>query len=536
MADVADVPDIFNAATYFVDRNVELGRGDKVALEFGDQALTYEHVRRSVNACAGALRALGLDLEQRVTTLLPDCPEFVYAFFGAMKIGAVPIPTNTLLKPHDYRYMLEDSRSSALIVSTSLWPSVEPVLADLRQLRVIAIVDDAGTGVPKSGSAACVDLRAAIAAASTEIETHPTSKDDAAFWLYSSGTTGFPKGTIHLHHDMVFCCDHFGKHVLGITERDRTYSVAKLFFAYGLGNALYFPFGVGATTILYPARPLPEAVLELVARAKPSIFFAVPTAYAAMLDVPDGAKRFDLSSVRFGVSAGEALPADIFRRWKEAFGFEIIDGIGSTEAAHMFISNKPGDIRPGSSGKVVDGYAARIVDAEGKLVPPGDTGRLQISGDSVAAGYWNRHEKTKSTFLGDWLDTGDTYRMDEDGYYWYAGRSDDMLKVGGQWVSPVEVENTLVAHEAVLEAAVIGVADQDGLIKPVAYVVPRRGHTGSDALGRELQDFVKGRIAPFKYPRHIHFVDELPKTATGKIRRFKLRELASSAEVSAPEM
>jgi benzoate-CoA ligase len=524
VAAVADVPDIFNAATYFVDRNVERGRGSHTAIEFGEQARSYEQVRSSVNACANMLRELGLELEQRATILLPDCPEFVYAFFGSMKAGAVCIPTNTLLKPHDYLYMLEDSRSRVLIVSTSLWPSVEPILAELHHLKVIAFVDDVGKGLPKTGAIASLDLRTALAAAATETEAVATSKDDAAFWLYSSGTTGFPKGTIHLHHDMVFCCDHFGKHVLGITERDRTFSVAKLFFAYGLGNALYFPFGVGATTILYPARPLPEAVLELAARTKPTIFYAVPTAYAAMLDVPDGAHRFDLSSVRFGVSAGEALPADIYRRWKEAFGFDIIDGIGSTEAAHMFISNTPGDIRPGSSGKVVSGYDARIVDAAGDPVPTGETGRLQIAGDSVAAGYWNRHEKTKATFLGAWLDTGDTYRMDEDGYYWYAGRSDDMLKVGGQWVSPVEVENTLVAHEAVLEAACIGVPDDAGLTKPVAYVVLRRGHAGSDDLARELQDFVKARIAQYKYPRAVLFIEELPKTATGKIQRFKLRE------------
>jgi benzoate-CoA ligase family protein len=524
MAAVADVPELFNAALHFVDRNVELGRGAKTAIECGDQRLTYADVLANVNRCANALGSLGLGLEARVTVLLPDCPEFVACFFGAMKLGAVAIPTNTLLKPHDYRYMLEDSRSRLLVVSTSLWPSIEPILRDLHHVSAIAVIDDMGAGVPANAPLPVVDFRQALAAASPECSPYPTSKDDAAFWLYSSGTTGFPKGTIHLHHDMVFCCDHFGAHVLGITERDRTYSVAKLFFAYGLGNALYFPFGVGATTILHPGRPVPETVLELAARTKPTIFFAVPTAYAAMLDVPDGSSRFDLSSARFGVSAGEALPADIFRRWKEAFGFDILDGIGSTEAAHMFISNRLGAIRPGSSGKLVDGYDARIVDAEGKQVPVGQTGRLQIAGDSIAAGYWNRHEKTKATFLGDWLDTGDTYRLDEDGFYWHAGRSDDMLKVGGQWVSPVEVESTLIEHPAVLEAGVVGVPDEADLIKPVAYVVLRRGQTASDQLAGELQAFVKERLAPFKYPRAVHFLDELPKTATGKIQRFKLRE------------
>ncbi|MBV8282097.1 MAG: benzoate-CoA ligase family protein, partial [Candidatus Eremiobacteraeota bacterium] len=426
MAAVADVPERFNAALHFVDRNVERGRARKVAVEFGDQRLTYGDVLGGVNRCANALASLGATLEQRVTILLPDCPDFIHCFFGAMKLGAVAVPTNTLLKPHDYRYMLEDSRARMLVVSTSLWPSIEPILPELHHLQVIAVVDDTGRGMPSASTIATVDLKQALAASSPEFTAFETSKDDAAFWLYSSGTTGFPKGTIHLHHDMTFCCDHFGRHILGIDENDRTYSVAKLFFAYGLGNALYFPFGVGATTILYPGRPVPDVVLELAAQSKPTIFFAVPTAYAAMLDMPDAAKRFDLSSVRFGVSAGEALPADIYRRWKAQYGFDIIDGIGSTEAAHMFISNRPGAIRPGSSGQIVPGYEARIVDSDGHQVPLGQTGRLQIAGDSIAAGYWNRHEKTKATFLGDWLDTGDTYCVDEDGYYWFAGRSDDM--------------------------------------------------------------------------------------------------------------
>jgi len=532
MAAIADVPELFNAAVHFVDRNVELGRGAKVAIECGERLLTYADVLADVNRCAHSLASLGLVLEQRVSVLLPDCPEFVSCFFGAMKLGAVSIPTNTLLKPHDYLYMLEDSRARLLVVSTSLWPSIEPILKDLHYVHAIAVVDDSGSGLPQAPQAV-VDFRQALAAASYEFAAVATSKDDAAFWLYSSGTTGFPKGTIHLHHDIVFCCDTFGKQVLQISERDRTYSVAKLFFAYGLGNALYFPFNVGATTILSPARPLPDVVLETAARTKPTIFYAVPTAYAAMLDVPEGPQRFDLSSIRIGVSAGEALPAEIYRRWKQAYGFDILDGIGSTEASHMFISNRVGAIRPGSSGKLVDGYDARIVDVNGAPVPVGETGRLQIAGDSIAAGYWNKHEKTKATFLGEWLDTGDTYRLDEDGFYWHAGRSDDMLKVGGQWVSPVEVESTLVAHPAVLEAGVVGVPDENELIKPVAFVVLRRGHAGSNALATELQSFVKERLASYKYPRDVHFLDELPKTATGKIQRFKLREKAAKTEINA---
>jgi benzoate-CoA ligase family protein len=526
MAATADVPAIFNAASYFVDRNVELGRGLKTATECGDRKLCYEDIRQLVNRCGNALASLGVTLEQRVTLLLPDSPDFVTTFFGAMKIGAIPIPTNTLLKAADYRYMLEDSRSRVLVVATSLWPSVEPIIAALPWLRTILVVDDAGTGMPAVAGVPVVDLAQAQAAAQPELTAAPTSKDDAAFWLYSSGTTGFPKGTIHLHHDMTFCCDHYGKHVLQIQESDRTFSVAKLFFAYGLGNALYFPFGVGATTILYPGRPLPEVVLELVTKTKPTLFFAVPTSYAAMLDVKDGAARFDLSSVRYGISAGESLPADVFRRWKQTYGFEILDGIGTTEACHMFISNALGKVRPGSSGQIVDGYEVQLVDASERPVAIGEIGRLRVAGDSIAAGYWNKHEKTKATFLGPWLDTGDSYRLDADGYYWYAGRSDDMLKVGGQWVSPVEVENTLIAHEAVLECAVVGSEDENGLVKPVAYVVLRREHKPSDDLAQELQAFVKVRLAPFKYPRQVCFVDGLPKTATGKIQRYKLRELA----------
>jgi benzoate-CoA ligase len=325
---------------------------------------------------------------------------------------------------------------------------------------------------------------------------------------------------------MQFCCDHYGNQVLQIQENDRTYSIAKLFFAYGLGNALYFPFAVGATTILYPGRPLPEAVLELATRTKPTLFFAVPTAYAAMLDVKDGATRFDLQSVRYGISAGESLPAEIFRRWKQTYGFEILDGIGTTEACHMFISNAPGKIRPGSSGQVVPGYEVALVDTQGRPVAPGEIGRLRVAGDSIAAGYWNKHEKTESTFLGRWLDTGDSYRVDDAGYYWHAGRSDDMLKVSGQWVSPVEVENALISHESVLECAVVGVKDETGLVKPVAYVVLRQGIESSDSLELSLQTFIKDRLAPFKYPRRVHFVSELPKTATGKIQRYKLRETA----------
>jgi len=362
-----------------------------------------------------------------------------------------------------------------------------------------------------------------IAKASATLEAAPTSRDDAAFWQYSSGSTGFPKGAVHLHHDMVVCCETYGKQVLGIRPTDRVYSAAKLFFAYGLGNACFFPMGVGAQSVLYPHRPTPESVFELIARYRPTLFFGVPTLYAGMLAVKEAEVRFDTSSLRLCVSAGEALPDEIYRRWRERFGVEIIDGIGTTEIGHIFLSNRPGAARPGSSGLPVPGYELAIVDDEGRPAPQGEIGNLRVKGDSTMAYYWNKHDKTKATLFGPWIQTGDKYYTDRDGYFWYCGRSDDMLKVGGIWVSPVEVEATLVRHPAVLEAAVVGQEDSDRLVKPKAFVVLKEPWRASDELANELKAFVKDKIAPYKYPRWIEFAGELPKTATGKIQRFKLR-------------
>jgi benzoate-CoA ligase len=356
---------------------------------------------------------------------------------------------------------------------------------------------------------------------SSELEAEPTNKDDAAFWLYSSGSTGFPKGCVHLHHDMVVATEHYARGVLQIAEGDRCFSVAKLFFAYGLGNGLYFPFAVGATTVLFPGPPAPANVMEIVRRQRPTLFFSVPTSYAQLLAQQD---ECDFSSVRWGVSAGEALPPAVFERFQKRFGVTILDGIGSTEILHIFISNQPDAIRPGSSGKLVDGYEARILDDDGQPVPQGEIGSLLVKGDSTCALYWNKHEKTKDTIEGHWIRTGDKYYVDQDGFYWYAGRSDDMLKVGGIWVSPVEVENALVEHAAVLEAGVVGREDQDRLIKPIAYVVCAPGVTGSPELAHELQEFVRTKLAEYKRPRWVEFVTELPKTATGKTQRFKLRQ------------
>ncbi|WP_416224298.1 benzoate-CoA ligase family protein [Thermogemmatispora sp.] len=532
-----NVPDQFNAASAFLDANLAQGRGGKVAIYYEDQTFTYAQVAEMANRVGNGLLELGVEMEQRVALLLLDSPQFAAAFFGAIKMGAVPIPMNTMLRPEDYVYMLNDSRAKVLLIHAALWPAVRQVLSQLRFLRHVVVVGlepaSAGTTLLAGRQRVTLhDFESWIARASPSLSPAPTSKDDSAFWLYSSGSTGFPKGCVHLQHDMTFCLECYAKPILGITRDDITFSAAKLFFAYGLGNALYFPFGVGASTVLYPGRPLAEDMFKVVERYRPTIFYGVPTLYANMLNVPEAEKRFDFSSVRVCVSAGESLPADILRRWEEKFKVPILDGIGSTEILHIFISNRLGDIKPGSSGKLVPGYQAKIVDEEGHPVGPGEIGNLLIRGDSIAAYYWNKHEKTKDTITGHWIHTGDKYYVDNEGYYWYCGRADDMLKVSGQWVSPVEVENVLIEHPAVLEAAVVGAYDSDQLIKPKAFVVLKPGYEASEALASELQNFVKGRLAPFKYPRWVVFVTELPKTATGKIQRFKLRETGETAPLS----
>ena len=541
-AEALGVPAIFNAAAHFVDRNVTSGRGGHVAIECGDERITYDEVLRRVNQCGGALLAIGVRPEDRVLLLLLDGPEFVYSFFGAIKIGAVPVPLNTLWKPADYQYVIRDSRAAALIVSDALLPGIERIpVADRRSLRHIIV---AGGGDPAPPRMA---FGAFLSGGTTELEPEPTSRDAPAFWLYSSGSTGAPKGCVHLHHDMVVCAELFGKGVLGIGPNDRTYSVAKLFFAYGLGNALYFPFSVGATTILWPGPPAPQHVYDVIEKHKPTLFYSVPTGYGMLLahqrpraetpagphdkadsstdtqDGPHDQPDFDLSSIRLAVSAGEALPASLYERFKRRFGVDIIDGIGSTEVLHMFISNRPDAIRPGSSGLIVEGYDARLLDEGGTPIGTGEIGNLWIRGDSICAGYWNQHEKTKHAIEGHWIRTGDKYTQDADGFFLYAGRSDDMLKVGGLWVSPIEVENALVAHDAVLECGVVGREDHDGLVKPMAFVVLAAGTIASPDLAKALQQFVRERLAEYKRPRWVEFVDELPKTATGKIQRFRLR-------------
>jgi benzoate-CoA ligase len=513
---VNPVPARFNAATFFIDRHVTEGRGEKVAFFHEGGALTYGALQELVNRAGNALLDMGVRPEQRVLCLLLDSPEFLATFWGAIKIGAIPIPVNTMLRGDDYQYFLDDSRAPVAVISEPLLAEAGPVLSGARHLRHVVVAGRA------SGSQVAFDDW--VAKASPRLEAFDASKDDPAFWLYSSGSTGRPKGAVHLQHDMVVCGETYARQVLGMTEADRTVSAAKLFFAYGMGNNMTFPLHVGGQGVLFPNRPTPDAMFDLIHRHRPTLFFGVPTLYAAMLQVKDAADRYDLSCLRLCVSAGEALPEELFRRWQERFGVEILDGIGTTEILHIFLSNRPGRVRPGSTGQVVPGYEALVVDDDGRRVPAGDIGNLRVKGDSTMAYYWNQHEKTKDTLLGHWIQTGDKYYEDADGYFWYCGRGDDMLKVGGIWVSPIEVENTLMGHPAVLETAVVGHADTDELIKPKAFVVLKEGRRGSPELEAELKSFVKDKIAPYKYPRWLEFVAELPKTATGKIQRFKLRQ------------
>ena len=520
-ASALGVPAAFNATLYFVDRHLEEGRDSKTAIECGDERVTYAELYARANQLGRALRErLGVSVGERVALLLLDGPQFFYSFFGAIKTGAVAVPVNTLWTAADYEYVFADSHARVVIVSAELIPKLAAIGADKWSAveHVVVVGTPAATFECGARVWSWTDLVSGVAA---NFDAVHTRRDDPAFWLYSSGSTGRPKGCVHLQRDMVVCAELFAKGVLGARESDRFFSVPKLFFAYGLGNAGYFPLAVGGTSILWPGPPSAVNVYGVIERHRPTLFFSVPTGYAMLL-AHEGA--FDLSSVRLGSSAGEALPPALYDRFKQRFGIDILDGIGSTEALHTFISNRPGVIRPGSSGLVVPGYDAKLIDESGLPVQPGEIGNLWIAGDSVCSMYWNQPEKTRQTIDGQWLRTGDKYTRDADGCYWYAGRSDDMMKVGGLWVSPIEVEHALVQHAAVQECAVVAREDHDTLVKPAAFVVVRSGHEATLTLANDLLAHVRATLADYKRPRWIEFVAELPKTATGKIQRHKLRD------------
>jgi len=514
------MPQRYNAAYDLLERNLRAGRADKPAFIDDHGTCTYGELARRASVFANALRDQGIASGERILLCLHDCIEFPVCFLGAIQAGVVPVAVNTLLTRSDYEYMLTDSGAGIAVVSAALLPTFLPLLDKVPSLRRVI---HCGGQVGDEHS-----VTRFLSTATPQRQVAETRCDDICFWLYSSGSTGHPKGTVHSHAALLYTAELYARPILGIAESDVVFSAAKLFFAYGLGNALTFPLSVGATAVLMAERPTPAAVFARLAKHRATIFYGVPTLYAAMLACPDWPSR-DALSLRRCTSAGEPLPEDIGKRWLKRLGVDILDGIGSTEMLHIFLSNSPGDVRYGSTGKPVPGYQLRLVDEQGQDVAPGEHGELHICGPSSARMYWNNPEKTRATFLGAWTRSGDKYRQTPDGYYVYAGRSDDMLKVGGIYVSPAEVEAALITHPAILEAAVVAREDQDKLIKPIAYIVLQAGTAPSDALAVELQRHVKSLLAPYKYPRWIEFVEELPKTATGKIQRFKLRARHPSA-------
>jgi benzoate-CoA ligase len=513
----SQIPQYYNITTKLIDEMVEKGLGDKVAVYYKDETYTYAEMQRLINKVGNCLRVLGVHMEERVMLVMYDSPEAMASFFGVIKIGAIPVPVNYMYTMHDYRYLLNNSRARTLIADEDFIEEIEGFKEKFLYLENTIVVG-------KKTRAYHISFHDIIDRCSDKLDVAYTTFEDAAFWNYTSGSTGVPKAAVHLQHDVFSCIDSYGKGILGVTQDDILFSASKFFFAYGLGNSFFYPLSVGASVVLLPDRPRPEAIFSTINRYRPTIFFGVPTLYANMLEVKDAEKKYDFSSLRICASAGEALPTEIFSEWKRRFGLEILDGIGSTELLAIFISNRPGDVKPGSSGKLVPGYHARIVDDNGDEVPDGEVGTLQVKGESTAAYYYRHHDKTKTSMLGEWFNTGDKYYRDAEGYYYYCGRDDDMLKVGGIWASPIEVEDALISHPAVLEAAVVAKKDEHHLVKPKAYVVLKKGSQPSEKLSKDIQAFVKKSIAPYKYPRWLEFVKDLPKTSTGKIQRYKLRE------------
>jgi benzoate-CoA ligase len=522
-------PERFNMADYFLYHNLEEGRENRVCLYFGEEQWTYGETAKRSNQMGNALRDLGLHQEERVLMVLPDCPEFVWTWFGAARIGAVITMVNPLLPVSDYEYYLDYTRARVAVIHESLRQVFAEAAKDARYLRsvVVAGATQSAIEVPGNRKQKWVSFNDAVHDAPTECIPADTHRDDIAIWLFTSGSTGHPKGAVHLQHDLPYNTEVFAKRTMGVNADDLCASVPKLFFGYATGTNLLFPFAVGGATALFSERSTPEKMFEVVRKYRPTILTTVPTMINSMLSV-EGTTRQDLASLRFCYSAGEALPIELHERWNERFGVDICDGIGSAEMFHIYITNRPGDIKPGSLGRLVDGYEARIVDAEDNELNTGEMGTLKIKGDSAALCYWNAHEKSKDTFTGDWCTSGDQFHVDEAGYFWYHGRTDDMLKVSGVFVAPAEIENCLLQHEAVSECAVVGYDPGDGLIKPRAYVVLRAGYEANDRLAEGIKEFVKSRLALYKYPRWVDFIESLPKNDRGKIDR-KLLKLSKSS-------
>ncbi|MCF3948759.1 benzoate-CoA ligase family protein [Acidiphilium sp. AL] len=506
-----------NAADYFIDRHVREGRGERIVFIDETRAITYAGLHAETSRFAAGLRVADIRREARIALILLDSIEFPVAFWGAIRAGVVPVPVNTMLPADQIGYILGDCRAEAAIVSAALLPALAPTLSSLPDLRRIIVAGDT------EATSGVMSLDALMAPDGDDAPPADASPDELAFFLYSSGSTSAPKGVRHVHGSLRATADTFAAQVLEIAPDDLVYSAAKLFFAYGLGNAMTFPMSVAAAAVLSPHRPTPEHVFALMRAHRPSIFCGVPTLYANLLHHPGIGPGAGSDRLRRCTSAGEALPPHIGTAWSRITGADIIDGVGSTEMLHIFLSNRPGTIRYGTSGIAVPGYVLRLVDEDGRDIEGEGPGELWVRGASMADGYWNLLEKSRRTFIGEWMVTGDKYTRDTDGFYTYCGRSDDMFKVSGIWVSPFEVETALTSHSSVLEAAVIGDRDADGLTKPRAFIVLNEEIPATPDLIRQLQEHVKRRIGPWKYPRWIDIVDDLPKTATGKIQRFKLR-------------
>jgi len=515
-----NLPRQFNAAEYFIDRNVAAGRGDKIAILFEDQAVTYNRLMENVNRTANVLTALGVGMESRVMLLLRDTPEMLYSFYGAIKAGAVAIPTNILMKAPDFLYMLNDSRAPVLIVDSAFLPEIEKILDRAVFLKKVVVCGNHDHHH--------LSFNEVLEKAATDFKAAATTCDDAAFWLYSGRNPEKLMGAVHHHSHMVYCAEAYARGILDMSADDRAMG-SFLFFAYGLGNGAYFPFAVGATTILISHAPRPELFYEDLIKHRPTIFFTVPTLLGALADYKkscglDGVDLPPVEGLRACVSSAEILSPEIYRRFKKEFGVEILEGTGSTEICHIFLSNRFGEVRPGSTGKPVPGYEMRLLDDDGNPIGPNQIGNLQVRGGSIASVYWNQREETRHNMLGEWFVTGDRYLVDEHGFYYFRGRADDMLRVGGKWLAPEEVEHTINQHEAVTESAVVGYQDQDDLIKPYAFIVLNEDASPSDSLQEDIKEFVRGRIATYKFPRWIEFTDRIPKTSGGKIQRFVLQE------------
>jgi 4-hydroxybenzoate-CoA ligase len=517
----------YNAVTDFIDGQVARGLGEKIAFTDTDHSLSYGELQARSCRFASALQTLGLRPEERLGLLLYDTVDFPVAFWGGVRAGIVVLPLNTLLNAEQYAYILGDSRTAAIVASASLAKTLVSVLDRLPHLRTIILVGASAADKAEFRGRDVYDFADLLARGEPDLFVAPTLSDEVAFWMYTSGSTGDPKGVKHIHTTPMAAARLMGQRVIGIREDDVVFSAAKLFFSYGMGNAMAFPLSVGATTVLLPQRPTPEAVFDIMRRHRPTIFYGVPTLYASLLAHKDMTHGAGSDRLRLCVSAGEALPGHLGKRWRDAAGVDVLDGIGSTEMFQTFLSNQPGDVRYGTTGKPVPGYDLKIVDEEGREVADGEIGELVVRGPTAGDGYWNQRAKSRRTFAGEWTFTGDKYVREASGYYHYCGRTDDMFKVSGMWVSPFEVEAALASHEAVLEAAVIGKADADGLIKPKAFIVLRNGYAADERLIETLRVHVKQCAGPWKYPRWIDVRPDLPRTATGKIQRFKLRELES---------